>query len=123
MLPEELCQKIVRLAIFGDENALRDALLKKIGVAVYLIYESLLRMLAGDISESSCWSPLSFISRLHLLNTAIDEYCLNVKSGQENRISRPLSGSYLINCPYAWPWVPLRRGMIRAAENMNNPAN
>lgn len=117
MLPEELCQKIVRLAIFGDENALRDALLKKIGVAVYLIYESLLRMLAGDISESSCWSPLSFISRLHLLNTAIDEYCLNVKSGQQNRISRPLPGSYLINCPYAWPWVPLRRGTVPPTDS------
>lgn len=116
VLPEEICQKIVRLAIFGDENALRDALLKKIGVAVYLIYESLLRMLAGDISESSCWSPLSFISRLHLLNTAIDEYCLNIKSGQ--KISRPLPGSYLINCPYAWPWVPLRRDKELVLQNV-----
>ena len=112
MLPEEICQKIVRMAIFSDKETLRNEQLKKLGVAVYLIYESLLRMLAGDISEASCWSPLSFISRLHLLNEAIDEYCFARNEKPSYKLLHPLPGSYLITCPYAWPWVPLRRGTI-----------
>ena len=71
-----------------------------------LVHESLYLLLGGDNEEPSSWSPLSFLSRVYLLQKTVRDM---ENAATSNKIPSPSPYSCLIQCAYTWPWVAVKQ--------------
>merc|ERR1712242_347139 len=89
--------------------------MKRIAIAAYLLYDSLFVLLGGatGLEDPLTWSPLSYLSRLNVLERAI-------RPNAKSKIVPSGVDASIAPCVYSWPWVAVKLSSQLSIHNVDS---
>jgi len=116
VLPASLQRDIVKRSLLLDRGNAAPVETKRIAVAAYLIYDSLFVLLGGASEDPLGWSPLSYISRLNVLERTI-------RPNSAARIIPSVApDASIAPCVYSWPWIAVKQASRLSIHNVDTGA-